>query len=158
VRHGLTKKLGRTKSHRVALLRNLARQLFEHERIQTTLTKAKEAQKLAERLIRFARKNTLAARREVARSIPDKTLLKKLFDVIGPRFADRAGGYTRIIRLGPREGDGAELVLLELVVREETHKEKQAKAQEKKKTGRKKKEKPAKEAKSKKGKAESKTS
>lgn len=114
------------------------RALITHERIQTTLSKAKEARRRAERLIRFARKNTLAARREAVRFIGDKDLLKKLFDVIGPRFTDREGGYTRIYRLGPREGDGAEMALLELVVREETHKEKQAKAKAKKERGRKK--------------------
>jgi large subunit ribosomal protein L17 len=90
--------------------------------------KAKEARRHAERLVRFALENTVAARREVGRVIADKTLIKKLFDAIGPRFQGRPGGYTRIYRLGPREGDGAEMALLELVVREERHKEKQAKA------------------------------
>ncbi len=132
MRHGnKVKKLGRTKAHRDALLRNLVRALFAHERIQTTLAKAKEARRLADRMIRFARQNTLAARREANRFIVDRDILKKLFDAIGPRFAGRDGGYTRIYRLGPREGDAAEMALLELVVREETHKEKKAKAAEK---------------------------
>jgi len=129
VRHGdKVKKLGRTMAHRRALLRNLVRALLVHERIQTTLPKAKEASRLAERMITFARKNTLAARREAARFISDKDLLRKLFDEVGPRYTGRAGGYTRILRLGPRFGDAAELALLELVDRKESHREKQARA------------------------------
>ena len=140
MRHGSkTKKLGRTRAHRDALMRNLVRALFTHERIQTTLPKAKEARRHADRMIRFARTNTLAARREVGRFITDKDLLRKLFDVIGPRFAEREGGYTRVYRLGPRGGDAAEMALLELVVREETRKEKEAKAKADKQRGRKKK-------------------
>ena len=129
MRHGdKVKKLGRTAQHRSALMRNLVTALFEHERIRTTLAKAKESRRFADRMITFALKNTLAARREVGRSIQDRTVLKKLFDVIGPRFAGRPGGFTRVLRLGPREGDGAEMALLELVVREERHKEKKARA------------------------------
>lgn len=129
MRHGdKVKKLGRTKSHRRALMRNLVAALFTYERIRTTLPKAKEARRYAERMIRFGRKNTLAARREVAAFIADKSLVKKLFDVIAPRFADRPGGWTRIHRLGPREGDAAEMAILELVVREERHKEREARA------------------------------
>jgi large subunit ribosomal protein L17 len=129
VRHGdKVKKLGRTKSHRAALMRNLVAALFTYERIRTTLPKAKEARRFADRMIRFGRENTVAARRQVARFVSDKSLVKKLFDVIAPRFGDRPGGWTRIHRLGPREGDGAEMAVLELVVREERHKEKQAKA------------------------------
>jgi len=139
LRHGRkVKKLGRTRAHRLALLKNLVRALFTYERIQTTLPKAKEARRTAERIVSFARKNTVAARRQAGRFITDKDLLKKLFDVIGSRFADREGGYTRIYRLGPREGDGTEMALLELVIREESHKEKQAKAKAKKGRGRKK--------------------
>jgi large subunit ribosomal protein L17 len=139
VRHGdKVKKLGRREGHRAALLKNLVAALFIHERIRTTLPKAREARRLAERLIAYARQNTLASRREAARTITDKTLLKKLFDVIGPRFADRSGGWTRVLRLGPRPGDAAEMALLELVVREESHKEKRAKeAAAKEKGGRK---------------------
>jgi large subunit ribosomal protein L17 len=138
VRHGdKLKKLGRTSSHRDAMFRNMLTSLFRYERIQTTLPKAKEARRFAERLVGFAKKNTLAARRMAGRTIADKDILKKLFDVIGPRFTERDGGYTRIYRLGPREGDGAELALLELVVREETHKEKKAKEAGAKASGRK---------------------
>jgi large subunit ribosomal protein L17 len=129
LRHGdKVKKLGRTAQHRLALMRNLVTALFEHERIKTTLAKAKESRRFADRMVTFALKNNVAARREVGRFIQDKTVLKKLFDVIGPRFAGRPGGYTRVLRLGPREGDGAEMALLELVVREERHHEKKARA------------------------------
>jgi large subunit ribosomal protein L17 len=115
LRHGdKVKKLGRTAQHRLALMRNLATALFEHERIRTTLAKAKESRRFADRMITFALKNTLAARREVGRDIHDKTVLKKLFDVIGPRFVGRPGGFTRVLKLGPREGDAAEMALLEL--------------------------------------------
>jgi large subunit ribosomal protein L17 len=136
LRHGdKVKKLGRTAQHRLALMRNLATALFEHERIRTTLAKAKESRRFADRMITFALKNTLAARREVGRDIHDKTVLKKLFDVIGPRFVGRPGGFTRVLRLGPREGDGAEMALLELVVREERHHEKKARAAAEKQKG-----------------------
>ena len=128
MRHGdKVKKLGRTAQHRLALMRNLVTALFEHERIRTTLPKAKESRRFADRMVAFALKNNVAARREVGRFIQDKTVLKKLFDVIGPRFAGRPGGFTRVLRLGPREGDGAEMALLELVIREERHHEKKAK-------------------------------
>ena len=138
MRHGnKVKKLGRTSSHREAMFRNMLTSLFRYERIQTTLPKAKEARRFAERLIGFAKKDTVAARRMAGRTIADKDVLKKLFDVVGPRFTEREGGYTRVYRLGPREGDGAEMALLELVVREETHKEKKAKEAGAKGSGRK---------------------
>ena len=128
MRHGdKVKKLGRTAQHRLALMRNLVTALFEHERIRTTLSKAKECRRFADRMVTFALKNDVAARREVGRFIQDKTALKKLFDVIGPRFVGRPGGFTRVLQLGPREGDGAEMALLELVIREERHHEKKAK-------------------------------
>ena len=128
MRHGdKVKKLGRTAQHRLALMRNLVTALFEHERIRTTLPKAKECRRFADRMVTFALKNDVAARREVGRFIQDKTVLKKLFDVIGPRFVGRPGGFTRVLQLGPREGDGAEMALLELVIREERHHEKKAK-------------------------------
>ena len=120
MRHGVkTKKLGRTSSHRRALLRNQVRALFIYERIRTTLAKAKLTQRLAERLIRYSQENTLAARRNAAAVLSEKHLLKKLFDDIGPRFKDRAGGCTRILRLGPRPTDSSEIAFLELVVRKE---------------------------------------
>jgi large subunit ribosomal protein L17 len=111
------RKLGRTTPHRIALLRNLTTALFERERIRTTLPKAKEVRPFAERLITLARRedDRLHARRLAARDIHDRTVVRKLFDTIGPRFATRPGGYTRILRLGPRRGDGAEMAILELV-------------------------------------------
>jgi large subunit ribosomal protein L17 len=111
------RKLGRTTPHRRALLRNLATALFEKERIRTTLPKAKELRPFAERIITLARRdeNRLHMRRLVARDIQKPAVVQKLFDTIGARFATRPGGYTRILRLGPRRGDGAEMALLELV-------------------------------------------
>lgn len=131
MRHGVkTKKLGRTKAHRTALLKNLVRSLFIYERIRTTLAKAKEAQRSAERLIRYGQEQTLAARRNAQSVLNDKTVVKKLFDDIAPRFKGRPGGCTRILKLGPRFSDGAEMAFLELlerkerVVREKKEKEK----------------------------------
>ena len=111
------RKLGRTTSHRLALLRNLATALFERERIRTTLMKAKELRPYAEKLITLAKRDEgrLHARRLVARDIHDPQVLRKLFESLGSRFADRPGGYTRILRLGPRKGDGAEMAILELL-------------------------------------------
>jgi large subunit ribosomal protein L17 len=111
------RKLGRITPHRTALLRNLASALFEHERIRTTLMKAKELRPYAERLITQAKRDDdrLHARRLVAREIHDVTVVKKLFDDLGPRFATRPGGYTRILRLGTRRGDAAEMAIVELL-------------------------------------------
>ena len=111
------RKLGRTTPHRVALLRNMATALFEQERIQTTLMRAKELRPYAERLITLAKRedDRLHARRLVLRDIQDAGVVKKLFDSLGARFATRPGGYTRILRLGPRRGDGAEMAILELL-------------------------------------------
>jgi large subunit ribosomal protein L17 len=111
------RKLGRTTPHRVALLRNLATALFEQERIRTTLMKAKELRPYAERLITLAKRedDRLHARRLVLRDIQDPGIVKKLFDNLGARYATRPGGYTRILRLGPRRGDGAEMAILELL-------------------------------------------
>jgi large subunit ribosomal protein L17 len=111
------RKLGRITPHRIALLRNLATALFERERIRTTLPKAKEVRTFAEKLITLARReeDRLHARRLVARDIQNPAVVKKLFDTLGARFATRPGGYTRILRLGTRHGDGAEMAYLELV-------------------------------------------
>ena len=97
------------------MLRNLATSLFRHERIETTTAKAKELRPYAERLITLARRGDLHARRLVARKIQDREVLGKLFDEISPRYAERAGGYTRILKLGNRKGDAAEISLIELV-------------------------------------------
>ena len=111
------RKLGRATPHRIALLRNMASALFERERIRTTLMKAKELRPYAERLITLAKRedDRLHARRRVLRDIHDPAIVKKLFDTLGARFAARAGGYTRILRLGPRKGDGAEMAIVELI-------------------------------------------
>jgi large subunit ribosomal protein L17 len=97
------------------MLSNMATSLFQHERIQTTAAKAKELRPYAERLITLARRGDLHARRLAARSIHDKEALQKLFDTLGPRYADRDGGYTRILKLGRRKGDGSEIALVQLV-------------------------------------------
>jgi large subunit ribosomal protein L17 len=107
--------LGRSRSHRRALFGNLSASLFLHKRIVTTLAKAKYARRYAERMITFARKGDLSARRQVMRFVPSEEAVKKLFDQLGPHFKNRNGGYTRIIKLGPRQGDSAPMALLELV-------------------------------------------
>ncbi|MBN1541199.1 50S ribosomal protein L17 [candidate division KSB1 bacterium] len=109
------RKLGRTASHRKALLTNLATEVFRHKSIVTTTPKAKEARSSIERLITFAKKGDLAARRQVLRSIRDKAIVKELFETIAPKYAERNGGYTRIIKIGHRNGDNASLAILELV-------------------------------------------
>ncbi len=113
------KRLGRNRSHRIALYKSMATALFKYERIRTTEVKAKEMRRVVERMISRARRDTVANRRLLARSIQDKAVLAKLFKDIGPRFASRPGGYTRILKLGPRYGDASEMVLLELVERKE---------------------------------------
>jgi large subunit ribosomal protein L17 len=112
--------LGRTDSHKEALLRNMATSLFRHGRIETTTAKAKELRPFAEKLITLAKQGDLHARRLAARRIQDRQILSTLFDSIGPRFAARPGGYTRILKTGFRKGDGAETSLIELVDRGET--------------------------------------
>jgi large subunit ribosomal protein L17 len=132
------RKLGRVTPHRTALLRNLATALFERERIRTTLMKAKELRPYAERLITLAKREDgrLHARRLVLRDIQDPTVVKKLFDSLGARFATRPGGYTRILRLGPRKGDGAEMAIVELLGSEykPVQKDEKGKKEEKAKT------------------------
>lgn len=113
------KQLSRTAEHRRALLRNLVTELFRHERIETTTAKAKEARSLAERLITFAKRGDLHARRRVDRYIMSREVTRKLFSTIAPWYEDRPGGYTRIIRTRARLGDGAEMAYLELVKSEE---------------------------------------
>ena len=107
--------LSRTASHKKATMRNMATSLFRHERIETTTAKAKELRPFAERLITLGKRGDLHARRLAGRLIADRRILGKLFDDIGPRFAERPGGYTRILKLGTRRGDAAEMALIELV-------------------------------------------
>ena len=111
------RKLGRVTPHRIALLRNLSVALFERERIRTTLMKAKELRPFAEKLITLARRedDRLHARRLAARDIKDPAILRKLFEDLGARLAARKGGYTRILRLGARQGDNAEMAIVELL-------------------------------------------
>ena len=116
MRHNVMgRRLGRSTKHRKALFRNLATELFRHERIKTTEAKAKAVQPIAEKLISLACRGDLHARRLAARDITDPEILQKLFDEIGPNMEDRTGGYTRIYKLGPRRGDGAKVALIELV-------------------------------------------
>jgi len=109
------KKLGRDSAHRAALYSNLAGALIEHGRIRTTVTKAKAVKPLAEQMITLGRRGDLHARRQAVAFLRSKDVVHKLFDEIGPRFKDRPGGYSRIVRIGPRPGDAAEMVYLELV-------------------------------------------
>ena len=109
------RKLSRTSSHRRALLRNLVTSLIEHERIETTLAKAKEARRVGERMITFAKRGDLHARRHVTRYVHGESNVKKLFDTVAPWYETRNGGYTRIFKLGRRLGDAGEMALLELV-------------------------------------------
>jgi large subunit ribosomal protein L17 len=127
------RKLGRVTPHRIALLRNMASALFDRERIRTTLMKAKELRPYAERLITLAKRedDRLHARRLVSRDIQDPGVVKKLFDSLGARYATRPGGYTRILRLGPRKGDGAEMAILELLGSEYQPKKKDEKGKTK---------------------------
>lgn len=107
--------LGRRTEHRKALLQNLVAQLLKNERITTTEAKAREARKLAERVITKGRSGSLHERRLALSVLTDKQALSKLFDEIGPRYAERPGGYTRMLKLGPRKGDASPMVILELV-------------------------------------------
>ena len=109
------RKLGRTTAHRTAMFRNQLTALFTHDRIVTTVAKAKELRPLAERMVTLARTGSLPARRRVLTMVPDKEIVRRLFDDIAPRFMDRPGGYTRIMRLGRRRGDGAEMAIIEFV-------------------------------------------
>ena len=109
------RKLGRTTSHRKALLRNLVTELLDKEKIVTTVPKAKELRPFAEKMITLGKRDSLHARRQALAVIRRKSVVYKLFDSLAPRFSDRNGGYTRIIRLGLRKGDSAEMALIELI-------------------------------------------
>jgi len=109
------RKLGRPSAHRKAMLRNLVTDLLREGRITTTDCRAKEARKIAEKMITLGKRGDLHARRQAMAVIFDETVVKKLFDEIAPKYAERNGGYTRILKLGPRQGDSAEVVFLELV-------------------------------------------
>lgn len=131
MRHGVAgRKLNRTTSHRKAMLNNMVASLLEHERIQTTVPKAKEARRLAEQIITLGKKGGLANIRLAERTIRSRPLLQKVFGELKDRYATRPGGYTRIIRLGFRQGDAAEIAYLELVDRPEKAAEGEEKKEE----------------------------
>ena len=110
-------RLGGGPAHQKLMLGGLAASLFTHERIRTTEAKAKALRPLAEKLITFAKDGSVHARRQVLKVVPDRDVVHKLFSDLGPRFAERPGGYTRILKLGPRQGDGAPMAFIELVDR-----------------------------------------
>ncbi|MBO8129578.1 MAG: 50S ribosomal protein L17 [Peptococcaceae bacterium] len=109
------RKLGRPSDHRKAMLRNLVTSLFKHERITTTEPRAKEVKSIAEKMITLAKRNDLHARRQALEYIWDEDTVRKLFNTIGPKYEERSGGYTRIVKTAPRRGDAAPMVILELV-------------------------------------------
>src|SRR5437762_10940739 len=132
MRHGMVnRKLGRTSAHRNALFRNQLASLIERERIITTLPKAKELRPQIERLITLARTDSVHNRRQAVRVV-DETMVTKLFGTLGPRFTERPGGYTRIIKLGPRRGDAAEMAILEFIGYEPKIEEKKPAAESRK--------------------------
>ena len=110
-----TRKLGRPTAHRQAMLRGMVTYLLENGSIETTLTRAKEVRSLAEKMITLGKKNTLASRRQALAFITKESVVKKVFYVIAPKYADRNGGYTAIYKLGPRRGDAAEMALIKLI-------------------------------------------
>ena len=119
MRHGNKgRKLNRTASHRKAMFANMAASLIEHEQIVTTLPKAKEMRSIADKLITLGKRGDLHARRQAISQIKDVAQVKKLFDVLGPRYKDRNGGYTRVLKAGFRYGDNAPMAVLELVDRD----------------------------------------
>jgi len=109
------KKLGRKKAHRVMMFRNMVTSLFDKERIRTTLDRAKALRPIAERMVTLGKRGELHARRQALAYVKDPAVVAKLFDTLAPRFAQRNGGYTRIVRLGFRDGDGAQMAILELI-------------------------------------------
>lgn len=116
------RKLNRTAEHRKALFANMAAALFKHEQIVTTLPKAKDLRRVAERMISMAKRGDLHSRRIIAARLRDGKMVSKLFDTLGPRYKDRAGGYTRVLKAGFRYGDSAPLAVIELVDRDESAK------------------------------------
>src|SRR5450759_5309939 len=109
------RKLGRTTAHRRALFRNQLASLLQHERITTTLHKAKDLRPLAEKMVTLGKRGGLHARRLALKSVPESDVIQRLFDEIAPRFKERVGGYTRILKLGRRPGDGAEMAIIEFI-------------------------------------------
>jgi len=131
LRHARTgKKLGRDSAHRKALYSNLAGALIEHGRIRTTVTKAKAVKPLAEQMITLGRRGDLHARRQATAFLRSRDVVHKLFDEVAPLFKDRPGGYTRIVKIGPRAGDSAEMAYLELVAEEYVAEQREARTPE----------------------------
>ena len=110
-----TRKLGRTTDHRKAMLRGMVTYLLENGQIETTVTRAKEVRAMAEKMITIAKKNDLHAKRQVLAYVTKEDVAKKLFDEIAPSYAERSGGYTKIIKTGPRRGDAADMAIIQLV-------------------------------------------
>lgn len=110
-----TRKLGRTTDHRMSMLRGMVTYLFENGSIETTDTRAKEVRAIADKMITLGKSNTLASKRQALSFITKKEVVRKLFDEIAPKYADRNGGYTRVIKTGPRRGDAAEMAIIQLV-------------------------------------------
>lgn len=110
-----TRKLGRPTDQRIAMLRNLVTSFLDTGRIETTVTRAKETRSMAEKMITLGKENTLHSRRQALAFITREDVVTKLFNEIAPKYADRTGGYTRIVRIGPRRGDAAEMAVLELI-------------------------------------------
>ena len=122
-----TRKLGRASDHRNSMLRGLVTYLLETGRIETTVTRAKEVRAMAEKMITIAKDSSLASKRQVLAYVTKEDVVKKLFDEIAPKFADVKGGYTRIIKTGPRRGDAAEMCIIELVGYEKAEEDKKSK-------------------------------
>jgi large subunit ribosomal protein L17 len=119
MRHGkVHRKLGRHSAHRIAMFANMCASLIKHEQIVTTLPKAKELRPIVEKLVTLAKKGGLSARRQAISEMRDISMVKKLFDVIGPRYKERAGGYTRVLKAGFRKGDNAAQAVIEFVDRD----------------------------------------
>ena len=110
-----SRKLGRATSHRKAMLRGMVTFLLENGKVETTVTRAKEVGAMAEKMITIAKTNDLASKRQVLAFVTKEAVTKKLFDEIAPKYAERNGGYTRIIKIGPRRGDAAEMAIIELI-------------------------------------------
>jgi large subunit ribosomal protein L17 len=138
MRHGMVnRKLGRKSAHRTAMFRNQITAMIERERIITTLPKAKELRPLVEKMVTLGKDDSVHTRRLAARTLADDAVVQKLFGTLGPRFASTPGGYTRIIKLGPRRGDGAEMAILEFTDFQFTSEKKSAAPAEKKSAGKK---------------------
>ena len=128
-----TRKLGRSTDHRRAMLRAMVTYLLENGQIETTVTRAKEVRAVAEKMITLGKNNDLHSKRQVLSYVTKESVVKKLFDDIAPNYAERNGGYTRVLKIGPRRGDGAEMAIIELVGAESLYSAKEEKKEAKRK-------------------------